>query len=84
MVLTRNLNYDAKVFSTLKVKHKKGKETNEEALIRFRKETISKANAQQQIAAFLSFKEAICTGTRNLHRILLSPATLSLTTSLLH
>lgn len=84
MVLTRNLNYDAKVFSTLKVMHKKGKETKEEALIRFRKETTSKSNAKQQISAFLSFKEAICTGTRNRYGMLVSPAILILTTSLLH
>lgn len=63
MVLTRNLNFDAKAFSTLEVKPLKGKETREEGKIRFRRETISKENAHQQISAFLSFKEAICTGT---------------------
>jgi hypothetical protein len=62
MVLTRNLNFDARTFSTLEVKPIKGKETKEEAQARFKRETISKSNAQQQISAFLSFKEAICTG----------------------
>ena len=64
MVLTRNLNFDAKAFSTLEVKPIKGKETREEGMVRFKKESISKANAHQQISAFLSFKEAICTGTK--------------------
>ena len=62
MVLTRNLNYDAKSFSLLEVKKIKGKETKEEGAARFRRETESKLNAQQQISAFLSFKDAICTG----------------------
>jgi Timeless protein len=61
MVLTRNLNFDARTFSTLEVKPIKGKETKEEAQARFKRETVSKSNAQQQISAFLSFKEAICT-----------------------
>ena len=62
MVLTRNLNFDARTFATLEVKRLKGKETKEEGMIRFTRETASKANAQQQISAFLSFKEAVCTG----------------------
>lgn len=65
MVLTRNLNFDARTFSTLEVKRLKGKETKEEGMIRFTRETASKANAQQQISAFLSFKEAVCTGDRS-------------------
>ena len=61
MVLMRNLNYDSKISLLLEVKIKKGKESGEEAAVRFKKETEAKANAQHQISAFLSFKEAVCT-----------------------
>ena len=62
MVLTRNLNFDAKTYSTMVVKQIKGKETKEEGHARYASENASRHNAQQQISAFLSFKEAVCTG----------------------
>lgn len=62
MVLTRYLNYDARKSLSLDVKsNKTAKETKEEATERFETQTIAKMNAQQQVAAFLSFKEAVCT-----------------------
>ena len=70
MVLTRNLNYDAKTFSTMEVKQIKGKETKQEGLARYNKENASKRNAKQQISAFLSFKEAVCTGKIRLQIII--------------
>lgn len=64
MVLTRNINFDARTSLLLEVKKKKGKETPEEGLERFQKESVAKFNGQQQISAFLSFKEAVCSGKK--------------------
>jgi hypothetical protein len=67
MQLTRPLNPAARNSISIVVKPVQGKElkTDEERKKgekRFEQETKSKMNAQQQITALLSFKEAVCTG----------------------
>ena len=61
LVLIKNLRDNAQKALKTEVKAIKGKETKEEGKERSDKEMKVKKNAQQQISALLSFKEALCT-----------------------
>jgi hypothetical protein len=63
MILIKGLRDNVQKALKTEVKERQGKETREEALERFEKETKVKANAREQVTSLLSFKEALSTGT---------------------
>lgn len=62
LVLIKRMRDTTEKALAIEAKLRMGKETKEEGIERYNRQSQSKSNAMEQLLALLSFKEALCTG----------------------
>ena len=62
LVLIKRMRDSTEKSLAVEARLKIGKETKEEGIERYNRQSKSKSNAMEQLSSLLSFKEALCTG----------------------